>query len=135
MERTAFSPAIAGGFAVPKRDELLALERGFWTGDDEFFRENSDSGVLVAFPHMAGVLGRKDLAETAKNPNRWQSLEMEIKGILEPQDGLVVLTYEAKAVRENGEPYNALISTGYLKRGDGWKMIFHTQAPLDPGTN
>lgn len=116
---------------MPKRDELLALERGFWTGDDEYYKEHSDSSVLVAFQQTSGVMSRKDLAETAKNPNRWQSLEMEIKGILEPQDGLVVLTYEAKAVRESGEPYNALISTGYLKRSDGWKMIFHSQTPLE----
>jgi hypothetical protein len=43
----------------------------------------------------------------------------------------VLLSYEASAVRENGEPYKALVSTGYVKRSDGWKMMFHAQAPLD----
>lgn len=42
----------------------------------------------------------------------------------------MLLSYEAHAVREGGEPYNALVSSGYVKRGDGWKMMFHAQTPL-----
>ena len=80
---------------------------------------------------MAGVMNNEDLAATAKNPNRWKELEIELKGIVEPTEGIVLLSYEASAVRENGEPYKALVSTGYVKRGDGWKMMFHAQAPLD----
>lgn len=116
---------------MPKRDEILALERGFWTGDANFFKENSDASCLVAFPDMAGVMGRNDLAATATNPNRWQDLEIELKGILEPQDGVVFLSYEATATRDTGEAYKALVSSGYLKRSDGWKLAFHSQAPLE----
>ena len=30
----------------------------------------------------------------------------------------------------NGEAYAALVSTGYVRRDDGWKMMFHQQTPL-----
>lgn len=33
-------------------------------------------------------------------------------------------------MRANGELYHALVSTGYVRRGDGWKMAFHSQTPL-----
>lgn len=109
-------------------DMLLALERGFWTGDEAYFRANTDSDCLVAFADMAGVMANRELAATAKKPNRWKDLEMELKGVLEPRDGLAFLSYDAKAVRDSGEPYAALVSTGYVRRDDGWKMVFHAQA-------
>ena len=93
-------------------DEILALEKDFWTGGEKFFEAHTDKDCLVAFPGM-------------------RDLEIELKGIIEPSDGVVLLSYEAHAIRENGEPYNALVSTGYVKRGDGWKMMFHAQTSLE----
>jgi hypothetical protein len=113
-------------------DDLLALEKDFWTGDAQFFETNTDRNCLVAFPDMAGVMSNADLAETAKNPNRWRKLEIELKGIVEPANNVVLVSYEARAVRENGEPYKALVSTGYVRRSDGWKMMFHAHTPLEP---
>lgn len=112
-------------------DELLALEKGFWKGDSAFFRKHTDDDCLIAFPRMAGVMNKADLAETAKNPNRWKDLEIELKGLVEPAEDVAMLSYQASAVRENGEPYRALVSTGYVKRRGGWKMMFHAQTPLE----
>jgi hypothetical protein len=100
-------------------DEILAIEKDFWTGDAEFFDTHTDSDCLVAFPRMAGVMSNADLAQTAKNPNRWRNLEIELKGIVEPADDVVLVSYEARAARENGEPYKALVSSGYVRRSDG----------------
>ncbi|MEO5324093.1 hypothetical protein PV773_12290 [Mesorhizobium sp. CC13] len=117
------------------RDQLLELERKFWTGDSKFFAEHADRECLVAFPDMAGVMSNADLAATASKPNRWKHLEMKLKGIVEPGNDIAVLTYEASAERDNGEPYRALVSTGYVRRLQGWKMMFHAQTPLgaEPG--
>jgi hypothetical protein len=113
-------------------DELLVLERAFWTGDAAFFEENTDSECLVAFsPDMAGVMGNKDLADTAKDGNRWKALEIELKGTLQPSNDVAMLTYEARATRANGEAYAALVSTGYVRRGGNWRMMFHQQTPLE----
>lgn len=114
-----------------RQDELLALEKQFWTGDSRFFREHAHIECLVAFPEMAGVMNNADLAATAKNPNRWRDLRIELKGVVEPSDDVALLSYEAEATRENGEPYRALVSTGYVRQCDGWKMMFHAQMPLE----
>ncbi len=113
------------------KKELLELERGFWTGDSAFYAANADTECLVAFPQMAQAMSNAELAETAKNPNRWRNLEIELKGIVEPGSDIVMLTYEARATRENGEPYAALVSTGYVHRVNGWKMMFHSQTPME----
>ena len=68
-----------------RHDQLLDLERSFWTGDRAFFNEHADRECLVAFPEMAGTMANADLANTAIDPPRWRDLEIELKGIIEPQ--------------------------------------------------
>ena len=114
--------------------DLLALEKKFWTGDTKFYRDNVDDTCLVAFgADMAGVMSNKDVAATAKDGNRWKDLDIKLKGLIEPADDVAILSYEANATRSNGEHYAALVSTGYAKRDNGWKMMFHQQTPLDAG--
>ncbi|OHV60789.1 hypothetical protein LCM4576_32920 [Mesorhizobium sp. LCM 4576] len=113
------------------RQELLELEKGFWTGDSAYYQANVDVECLVAFPQMAQAMTNAELAATASKPNRWRDLDIKLKGMVEPGSDIVMLTYEARATRENGEPYAALVSTGYVHRADGWKMMFHAQTPID----
>ncbi|RUY23042.1 hypothetical protein EN978_25895 [Mesorhizobium sp. M7A.F.Ca.US.001.04.1.1] len=114
--------------------ELLELEKGFWTGDSAYYAANADTECLVAFPQMAQAMDNADLAKTAAKPNRWRNLQMNLKGIIEPGSDIIMLTYEARATRENGEAYAALVSTGYVHRANGWKMMFHSQTPLEAAT-
>lgn len=113
--------------------ELLEIEKGFWTLGEAYFKANADKECLVAFPEMAQAMNNAELAATAKNTNRWRDLTMSVKGMVEPGFDVVMLTYEAHATRENGEPYSALVSTGYVHRASGWKMMFHSQTPLKDG--
>jgi len=114
------------------KKELLDLEKGFWTGDAAYYAANADAECLVAFPQMAQAMSNADLAKTARKPNRWRDLDIDVKGMVEPGSDIVMLTYEAHATRENGEPYAALVSTGYVHRANGWKMMFHSHTPMEP---
>ncbi|TIV21346.1 MAG: hypothetical protein E5W02_11375, partial [Mesorhizobium sp.] len=96
-----------------------------------YYEANADVECLVAFPQMAKAMTNAELARTASKPNRWRDLDIKLKGMVEPGSDIVMLTYEARATRENGEPYAALVSTGYVHRADGWKMMFHAQTPMD----
>lgn len=116
---------------MASKKELLEIEKGFWTLGETYFKANADKECLVAFPDMAGTMSNLDLAATAKNTDRWRDLTMDVKGMVEPGSDVVMLTYEARATRENGEPYAALVSTGYVRRANGWKMMFHAHTPLD----
>lgn len=80
---------------------------------------------------MAQAMDNADLAKTATKPNRWRDLQIDLKGIIEPGSDIIMMTYEARAIRENGEPYAALVSTGYVHRVNGWKMMFHAQTPME----
>ncbi|TKB13061.1 MAG: hypothetical protein E5V75_22535 [Mesorhizobium sp.] len=116
------------------KKELLDIEKGFWTGSSAYFAAHADVECLVAFPEMAKAMTNADLAKTATKPNRWRDLDIRLKGMVEPGSDIVMLTYEARATRENGEPYAAIVSTGYVHRADGWKMMFHSQTPIESST-
>jgi hypothetical protein len=64
-----------------------------------------------------------------KDGPRWRDVRMQVKGVLEPSPGVALLTYEANATRAEGEPYAALVSSGYVRRNGAWKMVFHQQTP------
>ncbi|MER9025888.1 hypothetical protein NKI01_25550 [Mesorhizobium sp. M0815] len=119
---------------MANKSELLDIEKGFWTGDADYFKANADTECLVAFLQMARVMSNADLAKTATEPKRWRELDIDLKGIIEPGSDIVMLTYEARATRQNGEAYAALVSTGYVHRVNGWKMMFHAQTPLVTAT-
>jgi hypothetical protein len=114
------------------QNELLKLEKQFWSGDADFYREHLDDECLVVFTDAAGVMKKEDIAQMVKkDPPNWSDLKFEEKGIIEPAKGVAVLSYQASGKRGSGSRYKAMVSSGYVKRGGEWKMAFHQQTPLD----
>lgn len=110
--------------------DLLSIERELWSGRAEPYREHLDPECLVAFTEMAGVTARDDIAASVDAGERWRNVDLDVVGLLQPTDEVAILTYRASAVRGEEERYRALVSSGYVRREDGWKMMFHQQTPL-----
>jgi hypothetical protein len=110
-------------------NDLLAIENNFWTGGPEAYRRHTDEKCLVAFSEMAGVMVRDDIAKSAEE-GRWKDVVLDLKGLAELSATSAVITYECAAKRKDGQPYRALVSSGYVKRPDGWKLAFHQQTML-----
>ena len=109
-------------------DELYALEQGFWTGGGDFYRAHLDDRCLTVFPEMTALLEREQIAQQVGD-TRWGDLVMTRKGYLGLAPDFAVICYESSAKR--GErAYRALVSSGYVRRGQGWKMAFHQQTPI-----
>lgn len=111
------------------RDELLSIEELLWTGGAAPYLEHVDDECLVAFTEMAGVSTREQIAGTVEDEERWRNLEVDVQGLVRPTDDVALLTYRADATRGE-ERYRALVSSGYIRRDAGWKMVFHQQTPL-----
>ena len=110
--------------------ELLALEERFWTGDADFYRKNLDAECLCVFTDMAGVMTREQVAATIPDGKRWSGLVIEEKGFRRLGEDVALLSYRASAKRPDGEPYRAVVSSGYVRHDGAWKMAFHQQTPL-----
>ena len=113
------------------QDDLLVIERGFWTGDAEFYRQNLDEVCVTAFTEMAGAFKRDEIAGMIGDGDRWRDLDIDPKGFLEPAPGLAILAYRVQATRKNGEPYAAIVSSAYIMRDGAWKMMLHQQTPFE----
>jgi hypothetical protein len=111
--------------------DLVALERQFWTGDTNFYRQHLDEKCLTVFQEQAGVFSKEDVAQQASNPKRWRVQQIQPKGFLQPTDDTAIVTCEVYAKRATGEPYHTLTSSGYIRRHGEWKMTFHQQTPLE----
>jgi hypothetical protein len=114
-------------------DDLFRIEEGFWSAGKEHFLLHVDDNCLLAFPQggqMHGIYSVEHIAETATAPNRWSDLKIANRSMLQPTDGIAVLSYQADVSRADGQPYSALVSSGYINRGEGWKLMFHQHSPL-----
>jgi hypothetical protein len=111
-------------------NDLYKVEEKLWTGGSEDYRRHVDDTCLTVFTEMAGVLDKEKIAQSA-DERRWSGVKMARKGFIEPTDDTAILSYEASARRADGKPYNALVSSGYVRRGRDWKLTFHQQTPLD----
>ena len=117
---------------MPNKEQLYEIEKNFWTGDTRYYRENLAEKCMVVFTEMAGLKTREEVASMITDPQRWQDLRLTDQNAIDLADGAVLLSYRATARRENGEPYEARVSTVYVKEQGRWKMAFHQQTPLDP---
>ena len=80
---------------------------------------------------MHGVHSRQAVASAATAPNRWRDLDMTNRHVLRPTADVAVISYGADVTREDGEPYSALVSSGYVLRQGRWKLAFHQHSPVD----
>lgn len=112
------------------QDELLPIERGFWTGGADYYRQNLDDECVTVFTEMAGTYRKDVIAGMITDTQRWRDLDLDVKGCLERAPGFAILTYAVRATRKNGDRYAAAVTSGYVKRNGAWKMVFHQQTPL-----
>lgn len=111
-------------------DELHHIEAGFWTKGEDYYRAHVDENCLISFTDMAGAQSRELIAASAKTPRDWKGLHVERKGCVQPSEDIALINYMAAATHPDGRPYRALVSSGYVRRGKDWKMVFHGQTPL-----
>jgi hypothetical protein len=114
-------------------DDLFRIEEGFWVAGEDHFSRHVDDRCLLAFPQagqMHGLYSREQIAKSAKVPNRWRDLKMSNRQILQPMPEVALISYQAEVLRADGQPYVALISSGYVNKIDGWKLVFHQHSPV-----
>ena len=111
--------------------ELIALDRGFWTGGEDYFLAHADARCMLLFAEMQGVYTREQVAATARGGSRWK--EVRLSNLLSHQlsDDVALIGYEAHATRGDGTPYHALIGSAYARRDGAWKLCFHQHSKLD----
>jgi hypothetical protein len=107
---------------------LWEREREFWTGAADFYRRNLADNVLMVFPGM--TLDRDRTIASIANAPRWATVTFDKQQCVPLSDDVIALHYRAVAVRVGDpSPYNALITSVYVRRNAEWLLAIHQQTP------
>lgn len=114
-------------------DRVWDFEKSLWTGGADRYRELVDDECLMVLPAPPFVMSGAQAIEAVANTPRWDKIEFSNAQIARPQEGLIVLAYDARAERD-GEAYHAYC-TSTLRRlsHEEWRVVQHQQT-LPPRT-
>ncbi len=115
-------------------EELAALERQGWdalSSDGEtaraFYDEVLDERVVMLLPGGKVLDDRATIVESMSG-QPGTAYALDGMRTFRPTADTGVVTYGAVAERD-GQQYSALMSSIYVRRNDGWKLVFHQQTP------
>lgn len=122
---------------MPSKDEILKLEREFWT--TMAAGEHTASAKLLA-GQAAMVSGKGALtfspdeyvAMGEKSPFKITDWSMSDEDVIFPTPETAVCTYKVKQTIENGGKSDTTINVDasvWAKEGGAWKCIMHTETP------
>jgi hypothetical protein len=113
--------------------ELIRAEHDGWRAlasgrGAEHYRRHLAENAVMAFSF--GVLSQQEAIGAMEAAPPWSNFELIEPRVVElsPDSGIVV--YRVNAQRAGEEPYEAIISSTFV-RGDGrWLLAFHQQSPI-----
>jgi hypothetical protein len=112
--------------------ELEALERRGWEalsgpGGAEFYDEIMADDGLMVFPGL--VLDKAGAISAIRDAVPWSSFALSDLSVIDAAPDVGLVTYRATAQRAGEEPYGAVMTSVYVRRGGEWRMLLHQQSP------
>ncbi|MBC7291297.1 MAG: DUF4440 domain-containing protein [Actinotalea sp.] len=115
-------------------DDVLDLEVRGWealsTDPDTataFYRDVLDDDVVMLLPGGLELAGADAVLPTMAGAP-WEGFALAGPTVRRPADGVALLTYRVTA-RRDGTVYDALISSLYVRRPEGWRLALHQHTP------
>jgi hypothetical protein len=109
---------------------IREFEESLWTGPPENYEQKIDPDCVMALPEPPFVLHGRDAIEAVKDTPRWSQVELNNLEIARPQEGLIVIAYNAVAKRDGQDAYEAHCTSTYRRLGpDAWRVVQHQQTP------
>jgi hypothetical protein len=116
--------------AATSTAEIIELEERFWeaAGDPRFYEEHFADDGTIALP--IGMMDKAAVVEAMRSAEPWTGFEFSEPSLIDIADDVAAVTYTASAVREDGDEYQAAVSSVYVRRNGSWKLVIHQQTPL-----
>ncbi|HEX8840130.1 MAG TPA: DUF4440 domain-containing protein [Sphingomicrobium sp.] len=108
-------------------ERIRAFERDLWIGGEEVYRERVSRDCLMVLPAEPYVFSGEDAIRAVADTPRWEQVDLNDLRVSRPQDGMIVIAYEARASR-GAEHYRAYCTSTYRRRGhEDWEVVQHQQ--------
>ena len=117
---------------VVDEKELIELEHRGWDALSApdgagFYADLMTDDAVMVFPGT--VMTKRESLAAMSSARPWASYRLLDVRVLRVGTGGRLVLYRALAKRASGVEYEALMSSIYVRRSDGWKMVFHQQTP------
>ena len=107
-------------------DEVWTYEKSLWTGDAEHYRESIHPDCVMVLPEEPFAMSGAQAIDAVADTPRWESVDLSERSLSRLTDGLIAISYQAKATRGD-KAYTAWSSSVYQKGDRGWQVIQHSQ--------
>jgi hypothetical protein len=123
-------PAI--GNLLPVRDELIALEEGFWraAGSRRSYEAHLADDAVHVFPGWGVTEDNERVLNAVETVEPWESFSIENLRFVELGERVAALVYTARARRVGQDEYIAAMTSVYRRADEGWQLVIHQQTPL-----
>src|SRR5690606_27512787 len=107
------------------------LEKGFWSGDADYYREHLTQDARMVFPAPVGVLEHAATLQSLHGTPRWIEVHFRDRQLVQLTPDVATLIYRAEARRAgDAGSYQAYCSSAYVLRARAWRLAVHPQTPL-----
>lgn len=117
------------------RQTLWAIEEQAWQALSagsaaQFYGRYLAPQAAMVFP--SGVLTREQILSSLESAPPWASYRIDDAHVIILTDDSAVLTYTARAQRTGDTPYQARMTTVFVRdpAGGDWMTAFHQQTPI-----
>lgn len=111
------------------------FEESLWTGSAEHYRDSIDQQCLMVLPEPPFVMAGQQAIDAVSDTPRWSRVTTTQRQVMRPQEGLIVVAYQAEAFHGDEKAYQAYCTSTYRRvEHEKWKVVQHQQT-LPPIAN
>jgi hypothetical protein len=117
-------------------EDLEGLERRGWdalcdgTGDRFYGALMTEDALMVLANGMA--MTRHQVVASLRDSPTWDRYEIQPPKLVTAGKEGAALVYRARAVREGQPPFEALMTSLYVRVMGRWRLALYTQTPVGP---
>ena len=116
-------------------NELIELERAGWdalstSGEaaTKYYDDVLSDEVLVIMPGGMLIDDRQQVVDSMGGA-AWSCYQLQDERVLELDPDSAIVSYRGTATRD-GQDYEALFNSTYVRRDGDWKLALHQQTPV-----
>lgn len=107
-------------------EELLRIEHELGSASADAYRRHLAGDALIVLP--SGVLDREACIAAIEGSPAWDEFAIADARVLDLGPDAAVLTYRWSS-RRGAAPYDAFMSSAYVRRDGRWRLVLHQQSP------
>jgi len=111
-------------------ERIWKFEHSLWVASPDEYRAKVDDECQMVLPRPPYVLSGGEAIQGVIDTPQWDEVELTERRVSRPQEGLIVIGYQASAKGAGAQPYVAWCTSTYRRlEHEHWTVVQHQQTP------